>query len=67
MKRILAVLALVLSTAVAHAQVDRATLTGTVKDESGGALATATVTVTERRHEGRDAGRGRTTRASTSS
>ena len=46
MKRILAVLALVLSTAIAHAQVDRATLTGTVKDESGGALSTATVTVT---------------------
>jgi hypothetical protein len=46
MKRVLAVLALVLSTAVAHAQVDRATLTGTVTDESGGALATATVAVT---------------------
>ncbi len=46
MKRILAVLALVLSTAVAHAQVDRATLTGTVTDESGGALSNATVAVT---------------------
>ena len=46
MKRVLAVLALVLSTAVAHAQVDRATLTGTVTDESGGALSTATVVVT---------------------
>src|SRR5688572_24966513 len=46
MKRILAVLALVLSTALAHAQVDRATLTGTVTDESGGALSSATVVVT---------------------
>jgi hypothetical protein len=46
MKRVLAVLALVLSTAVAHAQVDRATLTGTVSDESGGALTAATVSVT---------------------
>jgi hypothetical protein len=46
MKRILAVLALVLSTGAAHAQVDRATLTGTVSDESGGALTTATVSVT---------------------
>jgi hypothetical protein len=46
MKRILAVLALVLSAGAAHAQVDRATLTGTVSDESGGALTTATVSVT---------------------
>src|SRR5688500_5392211 len=46
MKRILAVVALVLSTAVAQAQVDRATLTGTVTDQSGGALATAQVSVT---------------------
>jgi len=46
MKRILAGLALVLTTAVAHAQVDRATLTGTVTDESGGALSNATVVVT---------------------
>jgi len=46
MKRILAVLALVLTTAAAHAQVDRATLTGTVTDESGGALAAAQVSVT---------------------
>ena len=46
MKRILAVVALVLSAAVAHAQVDRATLSGTVKDESGGVLSTATVVVT---------------------
>ena len=46
MKRVLSVLALVLSAALAHAQVDRATLTGTVTDESGGALSTATVVVT---------------------
>jgi hypothetical protein len=46
MKRILAVLAMVLAAGAAHAQVDRATLTGTVSDESGGALTSATVTVT---------------------
>ena len=34
------------SAGAAHAQVDRATITGTVSDESGGALTTATVTVT---------------------
>ena len=46
MKRALAILALVLAAAAAQAQVDRATITGTVSDESGGALTTATVTVT---------------------
>ena len=46
MKRVLAVLALVLSTAVAHAQVDRATLTGTVKDTTNAVIPSATVTIT---------------------
>jgi hypothetical protein len=47
MKRVLATLVLLL-TAVApsYAQVDRATLSGSIKDESGGALATASVAVT---------------------
>ena len=46
MKRVLAVLALVLAAGAAHAQVDRATITGTVSDESGGALTTASISVT---------------------
>jgi hypothetical protein len=46
MKRVLAILALVLAAGAAHAQVDRATVTGTVSDESGAAITTATVTVT---------------------
>ena len=54
MKRILAVLALVLSAAAAQAQVDRATLTGTVKDASGGALSTRHRHRHQRRHQGRD-------------
>ncbi|MEO8361307.1 MAG: TonB-dependent receptor [Vicinamibacteria bacterium] len=47
MKRILAaVLAMLCIVPAAQAQIDRATLAGTVKDASGGVLAGATVTVT---------------------
>lgn len=47
MKRFLtALMALFLAAPVAWAQVDRATLSGTLKDASGGVLAGATVTVT---------------------
>ena len=47
MKRFLsAVMALLCLTTAAHAQIDRATLSGTVKDSSGAVLAGATVTVT---------------------
>jgi hypothetical protein len=44
MKRTLLLATLVLSPVLARAQVDRATLTGTVRDTSGGVLAGATVT-----------------------
>ncbi|HSD65666.1 MAG TPA: TonB-dependent receptor, partial [Vicinamibacteria bacterium] len=46
MKRTLLVAVLALSPALARAQVDRATLTGTVRDTSGGVLAEATVSAT---------------------
>ena len=46
MKRILAVLALVFSSTFAHAQVDRAALTGTVKDTTNAVIPNATVTIT---------------------
>src|SRR5688572_13706878 len=47
MKRFVAAAALVLGVAaVAHAQVDRATLAGTVKDSTGAVIAGGTVTVT---------------------
>ena len=46
MKRVLAVLALVLSATFAHAQVDRATLTGTVKDTTNAVIPNATVNIT---------------------
>ena len=47
MKRVLCgVIALMCVAPAAHAQVDRATLSGTVKDASGGVLAGASVTVT---------------------
>jgi hypothetical protein len=48
MRRSIVVLALLLScAALAHAQVDRATLAGTVHDATGGVLGGATVTVTQ--------------------
>ena len=47
MKRLVAAVALMLSVgAVAHAQVDRATLAGTIKDSTGAVIAGGTVTVT---------------------
>ena len=47
MKRLVAACALVLGlTAIAHAQVDRATLSGTVKDSSGAVISDSSVTVT---------------------
>lgn len=46
MKRFLCALAVVCLASAAQAQVDRATLGGTVQDEQGGALAGATVVVT---------------------
>src|SRR5262245_48378796 len=48
MRRTIPVLALLLSSAaLAHAQVDRATLAGTVHDATGGVLGGASVTVTQ--------------------
>jgi outer membrane receptor protein involved in Fe transport len=48
MRRTILVLALLLSSAaLVHAQVDRATLSGSVHDATGGALGGATVTVTQ--------------------
>ena len=46
MKRLLVVVALLLLPTAAFAQVDRATLTGTVKDSAGAVLPGATITVT---------------------
>ena len=46
MKRLVLVLALVCLPALASAQVDRATLTGVVRDPSNAVVASATVTIT---------------------
>jgi hypothetical protein len=46
MRRLLLVFAMICAAVPAFAQVDRATLTGAIKDESGGAIVGATVTVT---------------------
>ena len=46
MKRLIAACALLLAAVTAHAQVDRATLSGAVKDASGAVIQGATVTVT---------------------
>ena len=67
MKRLLLLAALVLLSIPVQAQVDRATLTGTVKDQMGAVIPGATVAVThtehERHHAGQDHRGGRLPRA----
>ena len=46
MKRALAIFSMLCAAGTAHAQVDRATLSGEVRDASGGAIVGATIVVT---------------------